>query len=265
MNGSFDTCSVCPRLCRPACPVASGSTREASVPAVIAGVLYDWERGRADAGIAADAATLCTDCGACERHCHLQRPLPALLREARAKLLPEPPIAPLGRVEGEGTLLAIEADDRLIASPLSRRLGVPVRRLVTPDRLGVAAVEHPRWETRAAEIRACVGAYEVIVADGGVAEALTASGVAFVWLHDRLPELAVGTGSCRAPGVGQPLACCGAAGPLRTHHPADARRTGEQWLRRGGDGPVLDARCGDHLRACGGAVTDPVDQLSRIP
>jgi ferredoxin len=44
----FGTCSLCPRLCRHACPVATGSAREAAVPALIAGVLLAWERSRSD-------------------------------------------------------------------------------------------------------------------------------------------------------------------------------------------------------------------------
>lgn len=259
-NG-WDLCALCPRLCRPSCPVASGSGREAAVPALIGAAMLEWTRGRLSPEIAAQAATLCTDCGACQAHCHLDRPLPELLRVARAELLPCPPMAPLEPIEGVGRLVAVVSDDRDLAGALAERLGEPVRSWRTPDRLGVAAVEHPQWVQRAEALRAAVGSAELVVIDGGVAHALQASDLRFRWLQEVVPELAVGASSCRAPGDPRPLACCGAAGPLAAHHPNDAVRVGKAWLRRGGSGDLADARCRAHLAACGGEVADPLDRL----
>lgn len=259
-NG-WDLCALCPRLCRPSCPVASGSTREAAVPALIGAALLDWTRDRLDPALAAKAATLCTDCGACQAHCHLDRPLPELLRTARSELLPCPPMARLESIEGVGRLVAVEADDRPLAAALAKRLGEPVRRWRTRDRLGVAAVEHPEWAARADALRTAIGGAEVIVADGGVAHALAASKIGFRWLQEVVPEVGGGTSSCRAPGDPRPLACCGAGGPLAAHHPDDAVRVGQAWLRRGDGSALADARCREHLRGCGGAVDDALDRL----
>ncbi len=65
MAEALDTCAVCPRLCRPACPVAMGSGREAAVPAVIAEVVRAWRDGRVGDDLAREAATLCVGCGGC--------------------------------------------------------------------------------------------------------------------------------------------------------------------------------------------------------
>lgn len=258
-----DTCSVCPRLCRPACPVASGSGREAAVPALIAATLVEWRDGRLLAALAAEAATLCTDCGACQAHCHIDRPLPEILRRARAELVACPPMEPLRPIEGQGATIAVEADERPLAAALARHLGRPIRRWVTRDRLGVAAVEHREWASRAVELRAWVEGVEVVVADGGVAHALAAAGVPFRWLVDLVPALGGGIASCRAPGASPPTACCGAGGPLQRHHPEDALRVGRFWLTRATDERVADARCREHLRACGGNTSDPLDLLLR--
>lgn len=260
MTTVWDTCALCPRLCRPSCPVASGSAREAAVPAVIAGVLLDFGRGRADAALAIEAATLCTDCGACQAHCHLDRPLPEALRAMRARIVPPPAYEALRPIEGKGRIIAIEADDRPLARALARRLGEPVRRWPTADRLGVAAIEHADFDRRLAEVRASVADAEIVIADGGIAEVLRRASVAFRWLHELLPDLASGCGSCRAPGD-RPAACCGAAGPLARHHPDDADRVGRHWLARTAVRTVIDARCRSHLRRLDPGVRDPLDRL----
>lgn len=264
MSSNWSTCALCPRLCRTACPVATGSAREAAVPTWIATVLFDHERGRASAALAAEAVSLCTDCGACQQRCHLDRPLPRLFREARAGLLDPPEMDALQPIEGEGDLVAVEADERPFAAALARQLGCSVRRWPTRDRLGVAAVEHPVWARRAAELREFVGQARVAVVDGGVAHALGAAGIGFAWLHELVRVLPTGEGSCRT-GADRPLACCGAAGPLAAHHPEDAARVGRAWLARAGDWRVGDARCRAHLRRCGGAeVTDTLDALLEL-
>lgn len=257
----FDTCALCPRLCRPACPVATATHREAAVPAVIAARLLEWARGQADPEVARAAATLCTDCGACQSFCHIDRPLPEALRRARASLVTAPAPEPLRPIEGEGRLVAVEADARPFAAALARRLGEPVRRWPTGDRLGVAAVEHEGFTAHGEALRARAEAAEIVVADGGVAHALTAAGARFRWLHEAVPSVAAGAGSCRAGGGARPLACCGASGPLAAHHPDAAARLARTFAARLDGDAVIDARCGEHLRAAGAAVRDALDRL----
>ncbi len=259
---SAETCSLCPRLCRPACPVASGSGREAAVPSLIAATLVEWGRGRLPVERALEAATLCVDCGACQSHCHLDRPLPELLRKVRREIVVFVEPEALQPIEGEGAMIVIEADERPFAAALSRRLKRPVRRWPTTDRLGVGAVEHADWEKHAEKLRLHKGAgADLVIADGGVATALSAAGIPFRWLQEVVPELPSGVASCCAPGGTTTVACCGAAGPLMAHHPEDSVRVGEFWLRRTESRQVSDARCRAHLQACGGKVRDALDVL----
>jgi ferredoxin len=256
------TCALCPRLCRPACPVAMGSAREASVPSVIASALRAWSRGELPAEVAREAATLCVDCGACTDHCYLHQPLPEAIRAARSELgvvvVPEA----LGAVEGEGGWCAISADARDLAGALAAALGAPVRSLRTGDRLGALAVDGPAFAPHAARLRGALAELRVVTADGGVATALEAAGVAFSWLHEVVPDLGDAVGSCRCgAGGATPLACCGAAGPLREHHPDDAERVGRAFLARMQGRAVRDARCGEHLRRVDARVEDDVDRL----
>jgi ferredoxin len=240
--------------------VATGSAREAAVPTLIATVLRAHEQGRLNTAMAVEAATLCTDCGACAEFCHIDRPLPQFLREFRSAHVPEPAVEPLRPIKGDGARVAIEADDRPFAATLASHLGKPVRKWTTSDRLGVALVEHNGWSRQASELRRQAASHALVVVDGGVAWALTAASISFEWLHQVVRGLPMGDPSCRQEGTG-PLACCGAAGPLAAHHPDDARRVGELWLARAEEWKVGDARCREHLRACGGEATDPLDAL----
>ncbi len=260
ISATWSTCALCPRLCRTACPVATGSAREAAVPTLIATVLGQWEDGQVSRDLAVQAATLCTDCGGCQDRCHLHRPLPAFLAEVRAKLLDPPPIEPLRSIEGEGNWVAIEADDRPMAAALSQALGHPVARLYTSDALGVAAIEHPVMEPRVARLQKVLAGRELVVADGGVAQVLSRAGMDFQWLHQLVPAPEGASGSCQTDGE-RPAACCGGAGPLAKYHPDDAKRVGAHWLDRAESWRVEDARCRNHLRKCGGEVTDTLDAL----
>lgn len=253
-------CAICPHLCHSACPVALGSGRQAAVPSVLASLLLLSERGEVDDEVARRASTLCVDCGACQDHCHLDVPLPDLLRAYRASALPTPSTEPLRPLVGRGTTVAVESDEREWARALAEAIGEDVAVWRTGDDLGAAALHHPGFETRAARLRTLVGGRRVVVTSGGVAEVLAEAGIGFVWLRDVLPQLPGGAGSCRRAG-GRPLACCGGAPPLVDHHPGDARRTGELWLERAHDWAVSDSRCRGHLRGCGAEVTDPVDAL----
>jgi ferredoxin len=255
----FDTCSLCPRLCRDACPVATGSAREATVPAWIGATLREWELGRLPDSAALEAATACVDCGGCRDHCHLHVPLPEYLRTVRAALVEAPPIAPLAPIEGTGEWIAVETDERPLAALLATRLSGGVRRWKTTDRLGVDAVESPAWAQQAPRLRSAVGAARVVVADGGAARALAAAGIEVTWAHVAAGEAEAHTGSCVAGGD-RPLRCCGAAGPLLRHHPDDARRVALRFAERSDDLRLVDARCRNHLRSAGITASDWIDR-----
>jgi len=263
MIDGLATCALCPRLCRPACPVTVATAREAATPTALASAGLLWQRKQWSDARAAEALTLCTDCGGCQAHCHIDYPLPDLLRQLRGAATPQPPMAPLQAIEGAGRWLAVESDARPLAAALAQALEEPVRRWRTSDRLGVAALEHAGFSAHAQAIQETLrGVEEVVVIDGGSAQALERAGVSYRWLQDVLPDLTTtGLRSCRSTGAPSPLSCCGGAGPLARLHPEDARRVGQRWLEETDSRQVVDARCRDHLRACGGDVQDPLDAL----
>lgn len=261
LSEQLGACTLCPRLCRHICPVAAGSGREAATPSAIATLLRDWQAGRAPAELAAQASTLCVDCGACQEHCYLDRPLPAALREARSQLLSGVAPEPLAAVQGDGSWCAIEADERELGQVARELLQQPVRVLRTGDRLGAAAVEHPAlFGPHAAALRGLLGGYTLLVLDGGVARVLRAAGLEFRWLHEISAVAPHALGSCECPGS-TPRACCGGAEPLVRHHHEDAIRVGRAFLRADGLRVLRDARCREHLRRAGGSVTDVLDVL----
>jgi ferredoxin len=262
MNDALSICALCPRLCRPACPVATGTGREAAVPAVIAGVLSDWANGRVGDDLAREAATLCADCGACESHCEVNQPLPALLRSARAQLCEVPLPTLLPTIEGEGILVAIESDERPMAKALSEHLGEGVGRLFTDNRLSLGSRGHVQWSAHLNSTQALLKSRQVVIADGGVASVLHEAGVTYQWLHECVQGLDKGTGSCQAGGKA-PSACCGGADPVKTAHPQDAQRMGHFWSTRLETSHVADSRCRAHLLQCGVQVEDPLDQFLR--
>ncbi len=257
----FDTCALCPRLCRSVCPVATGSHREAAVPAQIAGVLREWEAGRMPAEVAAEAATLCVDCGACQAECHLDLPLPAAIRDARARLIHPGGVEPLSPPERvTSTWVAVEVDSRPLAGALSKELRVEVGRWPTSDRLGAPWLDHPQaFAERASELRTLAHGLELVTADGGVMQVLHHAEVAARWLHHVVPDLHCPVGSCVTGGE-RPAACCGGAGPLQRHHPREAADVA-RWFGRGLDGSTRDSRCRAHLQAAGVPVQDSVDLL----
>jgi len=259
-KSGWDTCALCPRLCRSSCPVATGSAREAATPSVIAAVMLDVERELLPDSVGRDAITLCTDCGACQEHCHLHIPLPELLRQTRLERVPRPALEPLHPIEGIGDWIAVESDERPFAQILGTALGTDVRRWHTSDHLGVESMAYSGFESRLERIRAKVGSGRVVVISGGVAKVLQRAEVGFQWLSEVVRDLPQGEGSCGSGGD-RPLACCGGAGPLREFHRADALRTGALWLERSTEWVVQDARCRAHLGECGGAVIDPLDAL----
>jgi len=249
------------------CPVAVGSGREAAVPTAIASVLWDHDRGRLSDTLAASAASLCVDCGACRAFCQLDAPLPEHLRDARVALSgalrhPVPAPEPIHALEGSGVTCVIETDGRPFGDALSRRLQRSVRRWRTGDALGVAAIDTmDRKGAHAARIRQQASGLALVVAHGGVAKVLASLEVPFTWLHELVPGIS-GVASCCAPGAAPPLGCCGGAGPLVVQHPDDARRVANAWVARAEAGVrLVDARCQAHLAAAGHALPDAIDAL----
>jgi ferredoxin len=117
----FESCVYCPRLCRHVCPVAAGSGGEAATPTAMMTGAWQWPRDSATAEEALESATLCTQCGACEEHCKLSRPVSALLSEAIGRIRDAPSTPPL-EVLGEGSWVAVETDERRWAEALARHL-----------------------------------------------------------------------------------------------------------------------------------------------
>lgn len=260
MNG-LETCMLCPRLCRPACPVANGTSREAAVPTLIASAVFAWRRGDQGAAFASEALSLCVDCGACEAFCHISHPLPKYLQQAREELDLVPDPEPLQPVEGDGDWIAVEFDDRRWAEALSARMGQSVARLRTDDALGAGAVGTSMWDSHVRALKNALGERKVVVADGGAAKALRHADIAFSWLHDVVPDVGVNVGSCESSGGVLKNGCCGGAGPLVERHSSEAKRMGLRVLSSLDDAQVNDARCAKHLKTCGTRVKDAVARL----
>lgn len=273
-TSELETCVYCPHLCRHVCPVAVGSGREASAPATMATGVWAWLQGRAEASWAAAHATLCVDCGRCRDHCKHHRPLDELLRQARSSTALPPFVEPPGLVEGDGTLVAIETDERRWAEALSRHLGEPVARYRAPDHLGAPLLDHPsRFQRYARALRDRLQGRVLVVTDAESARAAEAAGLEARRLgtvveleldgrlapdcrgHDVLPD--------SAPG------CCGARRHLRDAHPQVAADLAADYIARLEDGEpgrrlaCTDGHCAAWLRAQGATVVDPIDALLR--
>ena len=263
MSHPLETCALCPRLCRPACPVSTGTGREAAVPTFLARMGLEHARGRVDDALAEAALTLCVDCGACEAHCHVHQPLPELLRDARRAVAVSRPVEPIEK-PGPGTrVLAVEADERPLHRVVERLLGEPVAAWPTRNQLGVAYLHTDAWPSYAAVLRDLVAGRHVVTADGQVSRVLTEAGIEHQLLQE-LTEIAGDTGSCVMEGQ-TPLACCGGAAPLTVHHPEDAQRVAKAFARRWEGRCLSDAACKRHLEQSGVPVKDLLDRLLETP
>ncbi len=247
---AIDTCSLCPRLCRPSCPVAVSSGREAAVPALIAEVLRAASAGRVSGDLARSAASLCVDCGRCQDHCHLHIPLPEALRAARRQV-GDPVPRPQLDLRSAPWMVCDDAE-RPWASALGARLGTDVGYLRGLRSIPSHWLETPELAPTAARIREACAGRQVVVADGDSAVNLRVLGVSFIWLHDHLGVPA--QGSCCAGGSG----CCGGGRPLVEHHPATAARMRARYEV---EDVLADSRCAAWLSAGGRAVKDVVDTL----
>lgn len=258
MSTAFDTCALCPRLCRVACPVATLTAREAAVPTQIAEVLRGWREGRVSDALARASVTLCVDCGRCQERCHIDQPLPAALREARRELLGAKAPTTLSPIVGASKVVAVLTDDRDWSAALAVHRRAPVALWRTADQLGETARGGPGWQAHLDAVRAQASGRELVVAHGAVAVVLGEAGVPYRWLHEVLGREEVRCG-CAGPGDGGP-SCCGGAGPLAEHHPADAARMARKWLAAGPDRVVADARCAGHLARVGLVARSLVDE-----
>ena len=267
----IDICAFCPRLCRHVCPIAVGSGREAATPTSMMTGVWSWLSGHIDGDIAWSHAALCTSCGACTAACKLDRPVSDLLSQARGATGVAPTSSAVADIEGDGALIAVETDGRRWAEALAAHLGEPVARIRSPDELGEHLLDHPRaLRDHAKELRARVGDRTLVIASGGAWRVAQATGLLARHLQDLAPAPATSPSfhPCTGPAPDGPacedaLACCGAAAPLPTAHPAVATEVGRDAAARLGGEPHVtsDTRCANWLRTHGARVTDPVDHL----
>lgn len=80
-----ELCVLCPKLCRFGCPVATATGREEATPTVMLQLARAARRGEVPWSIAAEAAALCTACGACRSPCEFDQDVPSMLRAVRAE------------------------------------------------------------------------------------------------------------------------------------------------------------------------------------
>ncbi len=238
MSTPYDTCALCPRLCRHACPVAT--VWEPGAPSAIAEVLRDGALGRVDASLAQLAALACTDCGACQEACAIDRPVPELLRKFVPKVEVPTQLPPIA---GTASEVAVCSGDRRWAEAFAAQTGRAVASWTPPA----------NWhETDSKTFGELFSGRTAIVADGEDARALRGAGVVVVWLGDALGWVTEASCSSGRPA----LACCGGRGPLRDAHPEPAAALAQLWWARSGGQTLADARC---RRALG--RQDVVDQL----
>ena len=266
----LESCVYCPRLCRHICPVAVGSGRESTTPTAMMTGVWRWLRGEGDPQQALESASLCTRCGACESHCKLNRPVPALLGEAMAQL-ETPPQIPTVELEGTGSWVALETDSRSWATALSRHLGEPVARILSTDELGASLLDHPRLlATHLKALRSLLENKQLMVTSHRALEIATRAELEVHHLsqHIEAPASERVFHPCAGPrleGMVQPfvLECCGARGPLQKHHRKISDEVGASAARELGSFThgCPDSVCSSHLRSQGAQISDPVDWL----
>jgi hypothetical protein len=251
-----EPCALCPRLCRHVCPVASAGL-EAATPTAIAGAIVDAGRGLLSSDLLAQALDLCVNCGGCAAFCHIQRPLPALIRAARAS--PGPLAAPLGPA-GSDPWVAVTSDARPWGDALGRRLRATVEVVPALPEHGLDGPGADAWcaAVSAAFAPALGRGARLVLADGGSARVLRAAGVPFTWLHEIL-EVPVEAGCSCDPS--RAARCCGALGPLAGARPDVAARMGRRALRHPQGRTWGDVACASHLRRLGADVDDIIDRL----
>ena len=78
-------CSLCPRMCRYACPVSNGAADETATPTAMIQAWKEAQAGRLSWKAAADAVSRCTGCMACQAPCEFDQDVPSMLYQARAQ------------------------------------------------------------------------------------------------------------------------------------------------------------------------------------
>lgn len=255
----IERCSLCPRLCRTACPVATGAAREAAVPAQIASAVLAWRQGRLPSEAVRDAVTSCVDCGACQDLCHLHVPLPEALSTLRRELGTAPPPPKLVDPEPGAVLLVVTRDEESLLpryqEAVAAAIGEQVGRWRAPENLGEGSLEHRAARRHLDDVRAMAGGRRVVTAHRGVSRVLGLAGVRCVELWD-LVGLTPPVG-CGDPAA--PIACCGGRRPFARQHEQDAARMARHWVAREGPCSGLDSRCAAHLRGAGAQATSLVE------
>lgn len=275
MGGTLERCAYCPQLCRHVCPVAVATGHEAATPARILATVLLARRGRVPPEDAARAAALCTDCGACQRHCKHGVEVPRILAEARATFAQPAVVSPIAMPEGAGTLVAVECDGRHWAPALARALDQPVARLVTTDHLGEAVLwNRARAAAHLTRVHAALVGRKVVSGCSRCLAVLDAAHVQRV-----RPEALLGTawsgpvylchGQADLPGdrLSDAPVCCGAHGPLPLEHPTLAAEVAREAAAKLPPGPTAtpDSACRNALRDAGANVVDPIDLLLESP
>lgn len=271
MSSSYESCSYCPQLCRHVCPVAVASGHEAATPAKMMAAVLLAQRSLIPPHDAARAAALCTDCGACQRHCKYGIEVPALLAEARAHFSSPAEVAAIGALDGLGELVAVRCDDRNWADALASELGQPVAVLTTSDHLGAALLDHrPLAAAHLATLHAVLAGRKAVSCCSRCIAVLEAARVSWVRVDALLAPSWDGPvylchGELESPGqpIDDPPTCCGAHGPLPVHHPGLAVDVARDAAARLPAQPVAtpDAACRNALRAVGADLRDPIDLL----
>ncbi len=80
-----DTCAMCPKMCRFACPVARATASDGVHPTGLASAIVAAARGALPWEEAGRVVYECTMCLGCNTYCALDQDVPAYIREARAE------------------------------------------------------------------------------------------------------------------------------------------------------------------------------------
>tara|TARA_Y100001968_G_scaffold161250_1_gene147504 strand:+ start:226 stop:1392 length:1167 start_codon:yes stop_codon:yes gene_type:complete len=99
-----ELCSLCPKLCRFACPVAGATADEGATPTAMFGGLQMADSEQLSWQAAADNLARCTGCAACTSPCEFDLDIPAMVHLGRA-LAWERGIAPDGARQFHGRCL----------------------------------------------------------------------------------------------------------------------------------------------------------------